>query len=236
MDAYGMNIIGAAEPLTPDEAMLASVIHGFETGQFGAEIVGQAFPLATRVMARAPSRPVASTLAQRYSAAAARAMPMLGNLNFMRPQQQGFGAPLAVPTATPMSPSGALVAPVGLGPIREVSQGIDSGIALIAGGASFSITVNVTMAFRPTRLMVGPAIAPLWVVDNLRVGPDSLFLGAPGSQPAENYLPGAVTASALKRKTAQGGTPVIIDVTNIDAVPHRFRASIFGEAADAAQC
>lgn len=216
---YGMNIIGAATPLTPDEAMLASVVHGYESGQFGAEIIGQAMPIASRVLQQAGSRPGTSgPLLQRYQAAAQRVSPMA-----------------AIPTATPGTPGGALAVPASLGPIREVGQGVDS-VTNVAAGASASITINVTMAFRPTRLMVGPAVAPLFIVDNLRVGPDSLFLGATGSIPAEAFLPGAVNAPVLKRKTAQGGTPVICDVTNLDAVAHRFRAALFGEGADVAAC
>lgn len=211
--------------LTPDELQLASIVRGWEVGDFGDEIIGQASPLASRVAAT--RRPAAMRIMPRFNAAMAAAAQRSPHL-MVRP---------TIPTFTgPTSPQGAVAVPAHLGPVREVQQGLDSGPVLIAAGAQANIVVNVTMAFRPTRLMVGPTIAPLWVVDDLRVGPDSLFLGAPGAAPAENFLPNAVSASALKRKTAQSGTPITVLVTNIDAVAHRFRGSLFGEAADAAQC
>jgi hypothetical protein len=221
----GMEIVGqyGGGDMSADEMKLASIVHGWEVGDFGDEIIGAVGPLASRVAAT--RRPIAARIVQRYNTAAQTAQNRAAPISVVRPNFTG-----------PTAPGGATVQSVGLGPIREVQQGLDSGAVLVAAGAQSAIVVNVTMAFRPTRLMVGPTIAPLWVIDDLRVGPDSLFLGAPGAAPAENFLPNAVTASALKRKTAQGGTPITVLATNIDAVAHRFRASLFGEAADAAQC
>jgi hypothetical protein len=121
------------------------------------------------------------------------------------------------------------------GELREVVQGLDTGAVLIAAGASFVITFNASMLFRPTRLMVGPAVAGLFTIDDIRVAADSLFLSS-GPVPAEAFLPDAVTASSLKRRTAQPGTPVQVQVTNIDAAPHRFRGALYGAASDASSC
>lgn len=216
----GIEIVGAYG----DEAsQLEGIVSGWEVGQYADEIIGAAAPMARRVaMTRSPA---AQRVIPRYNMAVRTVQQRNPAISVLRPNFTG-----------PTAPGGATVQSVGLGPIREVQQGLDSGPTLIAGGAQAAIVVNVTMAFRPTRLMIGPTTAPLWVVDDLRVGPDSLFLGAPGAAPAENFLPNAVSASALKRKTAQGGTPITVLVTNIDTVAHRFRGSLFGEAADAAQC
>ena len=128
----------------------------------------------------------------------------------------------------------ARIAQASPGPIREVVQGIDS-TTLIAPGGVQVITINASMVFRPTRLMIGPSLAPLFVVQDIRVAADSLYLSA-GNVPGEAYLPNSVNASALKRRTAQPGTPVSITVENIDGAAHRFRAALFGEATDVSSC
>lgn len=118
--------------------------------------------------------------------------------------------------------------------LREVVQGLDSVIAL-APGNSLTLTFNATMTFRPSRLMVGPAFAPLFVIEDLKVAADSLFL-SPGAVPAEVFLPNAVTASAIKRRTAAAGTPLFVTFTNVDIASHRFRGALFGEALDQGSC
>lgn len=128
----------------------------------------------------------------------------------------------------------ARIATASPGPIREVVQGIDSTTPILPGGVQV-ITINASMVFRPTRLMIGPTLAPLFVVQDIRVAADSLFLSA-GNVPAEAFLPNAVTASALKRRTAQPGTPVSVTIENIDGAAHRFRAALFGEATDVSSC
>jgi hypothetical protein len=128
----------------------------------------------------------------------------------------------------------ARVASASPGPIREVVQGIDSTTLILPGGVQV-ITINASMVFRPTRLMIGPTLAPLFTIQDIRVAADSLFLSA-GNVPGESFLPQSVNASALKRRTAQPGTPVSITVENIDGASHRFRAALFGEASDVSSC
>lgn len=128
-------------------------------------------------------------------------------------------------------PSIAQVTP---GPIREVVQGLYDANP-IAAGATRSISFNASMIFKPTRLMLGPTMAPVFAIEDLRVSSDSLFL-SPGRVPGETFLPGSVGASALKRRSAQPGTPVSILVTNIDGAAHVFNAALFGESADFDGC
>lgn len=190
-----------------DDAQAAVIVGAYDDGSMAPDVfVGAAQPL----MFRGNLRPQAqSALSQRLNIAR----------NLLRGQNVTGNAQIA--TASP-------------GPIREVVQGLDS-INNIAAGASLVLTINASMIFRPTRLMVGPALASLFTIDDIRVAADSLFLSA-GAVPAEAFLPNAVTASALKRRTAQPGTPISLTITNIDGAPHRFRAAFFGEATDVSSC
>lgn len=129
--------------------------------------------------------------------------------------------------------SGPQIVPAGPGPLREVVQGLATGS--IAAGASFDIQFNATMAFRPSRLMVGTSIAPLFSIIDLKVGADSLFMAA-GAVPAECFVPGGVGASALKRRTATAGQPITVTVRNDDGAAHSFKGALFGEGADVNQC
>lgn len=138
-----------------------------------------------------------------------------------------------LPLARNLLAGGPQVAPATQGPIREVVQGISQ--ASVAAAASATITITASMLFRPSRLMVGPALAAYFTIDDIRVAADSLFLSA-GSVPAEAFLPNAVGASALKRRTAQPGTPITITVTNQDGAAHPFRAALFGEGSDVSSC
>ena len=129
--------------------------------------------------------------------------------------------------------SGPQIVPASPGPIREVVQGLSTGS--IAAGAQADIVFNATMAFRPSRLMVGTSSAPLFSIIDLKVGADSLFM-ASGAVPAEVFVPGGVGSSALKRRTAAAGTPITVSVRNDDGAAHSFKGALFGEGADTNQC
>ena len=133
----------------------------------------------------------------------------------------------------PISASGPQIVPASPGPIREVVQGLSTGS--IAAGAQADIVFNATMAFRPSRLMVGTSSAPLFSIIDLKVGADSLFM-ASGAVPAEVFVPGGVGSSALKRRTAAAGTPITVSVRNDDGAAHSFKGALFGEGADTNQC
>lgn len=135
--------------------------------------------------------------------------------------------------ARQLRPSGPQIVPASPGPIREVVQGLSTGS--IAAGAQADIVFNATMAFRPSRLMVGTSSAPLFSIIDLKVGADSLFM-ASGAVPAEVFVPGGVGSSALKRRTAAAGTPITVSVRNDDGAAHSFKGALFGEGADTNQC
>lgn len=192
--------------LSGDDAQAAVIVGAYDDGSMHPDVfVGAATPLLNRGQLRPAASQALST-----------------RLNLAR-------------SLFPRNVTGnAQIASASPGPIREVVQGLDS-INNIAAGASLVLTINASMIFRPTRLMVGPALASLFTIDDIRVAADSLFLSA-GAVPAEAFLPNAVTASALKRRTAQPGTPISLTITNIDGAPHRFRAAFFGEATDVSSC
>jgi hypothetical protein len=194
-----------------DDATATILISGYDDGSMAPEtFVGAAMPLLNRGQL---SRQPAAALSQRLNLANLRFRPQFGPQNVTGNAQVAMAQP---------------------GPVREIVQGLDSS-TLIAAGATQAIVVNASMIFRPTRLMIGPTVAPVFAIEDLRVAADSLFLSS-GAVPAEVFLPNAVGASALKRRTAQPGTPLTLIVSNIDGAPHRFRGAIFGEASDVSSC
>lgn len=194
-----------------EDAGAYSLVQGIEDGYIaGDEIIGQ----APRFLGSPRVNPA---LRQRLAAALAQRAGALGGF---RPQLAAFQ-------------TGPRVVPAGQGPIREVVQGLYT--ASVATGATADIQFNATMLFRPTRLMVGGSFAPFFVISDIKVGADSLFLST-GPVPAEAFLPDAVTASALKRRSASPGTPIIVSVQNTDGAAHPFRGALFGEASDVSAC
>lgn len=194
-----------------EDASAYSLVQGIEDGTIsGDEIIGLAprFMAAQRVNPQLRAR-LAQALAQRAG----------GAFGGFRPQLT--------------LPAGPRVVQASQGPIREVCQGLY--LASVAAGASADVQFNATMLFRPTRLMVGSSFASLFAIQDIKVGADSLFLST-GPVPAEAFLPDAVTASALKRRSAAPGTPVILTVQNTDGMAHPFRGALFGEASDIQQC
>lgn len=204
-----MQIVGAdGRVYVGDDAEALYLVSGYEEGTIsGDEIIGAA-PRFSR------SR-LSPAVRSRLTRAIATARPAAG----LALSPANFGAPRVVPAAP--------------GPLREVVQGLFN--ASVAAGAAVDIQFNATMLFRPSRLMVGPNFAAFFTINDIRVGADSLFLSA-GPVPGEAFLPDAVTASALKRRSASPGTPVIVTVQNVDGFAHPFRGAIFGEASDTSQC
>ncbi len=225
-DGGFLQIIGqGGHMLTPEEGQLSLIVSGIEDGSMPVEpMYSVGATLATRIATVRPaSQPV-----QRFNALAM-------NPNVLARMRAAVPMVPPAPYHPPAPAPGPTVAASAPGSMREVVQGLDTGTVLVAAGATFAITFNASMLFRPTRLMIGPSVAPLWVVEDIKVAADSLFLQT-GAVPAEVYLPDGVGASALKRRTAQPGTPVQVIVTNIDGAAHRFRGALFGDAADASSC
>lgn len=219
-DGSFMTIVGAdGNFMSPDEGRLMMLVQGIEDGSFGGEMYEVGAQIANLVRAQRPASPALarfSRLAINPALAGRLAGAMRG----------------AAPTPIQTTPAPQRVETTPVGAVREVVQGLDTGPTLVLAGASFPITFNASMLFEPTRLMIGPSVAPLFVIEDIRVAADSLFLSA-GAVPGEVYLPDGVGSSALKRRTAQPGTPISVIVTNIDGAPQRFRGALFGAGADA---
>lgn len=225
-DGTFSQIVGAdGRFMDPDEARLAILVEGVENGSLNSpEVYTVGASLLSGLGARLPTSPTVTRARNVFSPQVLRAMTSRAT------------APMSSPGLTALQNAlGPSVQSVQAGEVREVVQGLDSGAVLIAAGATAILTFNASMLFRPTRLMIGPTVAPNWVIEDIKVAADSLFLQT-GPVPGEVYLPNGVGASALKRRTAQPGTPVQVTVTNIDVAPHRFRGAMFGAAADASSC
>lgn len=207
-----LQIIGAdGYQLSGDDANALLLVSGYESGDLSPDIFVGAAP-------RLIQRPLRPAVRSRLTSALTQARPLV---------QQRYTPPAGY---APQAPQVVRAEP---GPIREVVQGLLS--ASVAAGAQATVTFNVSMVFRPSRLMVGPTIAPNFAIIDIKVGPDSLFLAA-GAVPGEAFLPGSVGASALKRRTAAPGTPINVVVENIDGAAHVFRGALFGEGVDSSQC
>lgn len=116
--------------------------------------------------------------------------------------------------------------------LREVSPGTVDETPLpitetaVAAGATEEISINSQIIFAPRRLIVPDSLAPFFTISGLSVGNVPLFAGN-GSIPAEAFRPDSV-APNIRKITAQPGVPIVLRVTNIDAVAHTFRGAIFG--------
>lgn len=204
--------------LGEDDSQALVILSGVERGSLDP-VVGASLLPGLRLSPPVQNRVMSSSVLN----AATRAMGSRGPMG-------ALGAGIAA-SIQQMGPHVASAQP---GPLREVVQGINS-TGTVAAGASQTILVTASMIFRPSRLMIGPTFASLFVIEDIRVAADSLFLSS-GAVPGEVFLPGAVGASSLKRRTAQPGTPISIIVTNIDGLAHSFRSALFGDASDVSSC
>lgn len=104
----------------------------------------------------------------------------------------------------------------------------------VAAGTQATIAVTSQIIFEPRRLIVPDSIAPFFTIDDFRVGNVPLFAGA-GSIPSEAFNPQSVNPN-IRKITADPGVQVTVQVTNIDAVQHTFRAAVFGAGAQPQGC
>ena len=98
------------------------------------------------------------------------------------------------------------------------------------------IVVMPDVAFRPKRLLIPLEIAPLFVIEDIRINRVSQFVvGAP--IPAEVFAPGAVDA-IVGLDTAVAGTEMRFRVRYVGKDPRgaRFTASLLGITADGSRC
>lgn len=93
------------------------------------------------------------------------------------------------------------------------------------------IVVVPQMAFRPDRLVVSDVIAPLFVIEDIRIGHASQMV--PGAISAEMFTPGIVD-DALALDAAAPGMEIRFRVRYVGKDPRgaRFTAALIGPAGD----
>ncbi len=104
-------------------------------------------------------------------------------------------------------------------------------VATIAATVTVAIVLTPQVIFRPERFIVAGGIAPFFLINDIKIGNESMFPSA-DAVPAEVYI-AAATDSQLAFKTCQVGQKITVTVTNIDpaAAVHRFVAAFNGSTA-----
>lgn len=107
---------------------------------------------------------------------------------------------------------------------RRLPMGIDSGV-VVAAGATVTITITPVDPFRPEVLKVDDAIAPSFLITDIKIGRRSQLVGG-NPLPASSFA-GNNTFN-LQMDTAQQSQPIVITVTNTSAAALRFLGTLFG--------
>lgn len=96
----------------------------------------------------------------------------------------------------------------------------------VAAGAQVRVTTQPQTLFKPMRFVVGATIASFFTLDDVKVGNVSQF---PSSNPipCEAFVPG-MFGGGLSLRTVNPAINLEVQVTNIDAANHDFRAAFFG--------
>lgn len=110
---------------------------------------------------------------------------------------------------------------------RELFLSFDSGTN-VAAGASASPSLNPQITFQGTRLVVPSIIAPFFLITSLNVG-NQLQQAATGNTNLQVFSEVGVGVG-LDLDTAYPGVTVSMAVSNIDADPHRFFATLIGRS------
>lgn len=150
-------------------------------------------------------------------------------LGAVMPRGARRGAALRRAIAAKRVASGTLVKQTRPDKARDYPLSLDS-VTTIAAAATASITTRPQVLFRAERLVIGNAIAPSFLVNDLKIGKNSQFVNA-GSLPGEAFSNLSVGVT-LKMDTAQVGNDIVINVTNTSAGALRFVAAILGSAVE----
>ena len=111
---------------------------------------------------------------------------------------------------------------------RELVIGFDS-VAALAINTPTNVNAQPQLIFRPERIVVPQAIAPAFVLNDVKIGVASQFVvGA--LVPAECFSSNAFGVR-MKMDTAQVNSTITINVTNIGAAALRYFCAMFGIAA-----
>jgi len=96
----------------------------------------------------------------------------------------------------------------------------------VAAGNQVRVTTQPQTLFKPMRFVVGATIASFFTLDDVKVGNVSQF---PSSNPipCEAFVPG-MFGGGLSLRTVNPAINLEVQVTNIDAAAHDFRAAFFG--------
>ena len=112
---------------------------------------------------------------------------------------------------------------------RILTLGFDS-VATIAAGAQATINSQPQVVFRPDRLIVPNSIAPSFLVNDLKIGKNSMLISAT-TIPAQAFSHDAAGVG-MKMDTAQVSQIISLTVTNISAGALRFYAALTGPAVE----
>jgi hypothetical protein len=144
----------------------------------------------------------------------------------------GAGAPpdFIQQPATPMMgaiPSGPVVVDPGYRAMRRYPIGF--GPLLVGAGTTLSITAQPQELFRPSRLVVPSTIAASFLINDLKIGMDSMLLSS-NPVPAVMFIETAVD-TWLGLSTATIGQLITLTVTNFTANSANFLAGLAGASA-----
>ena len=115
-------------------------------------------------------------------------------------------------------------------PTKNRIQSLGFNRSAVPANTTVEIVARPQVLFRGTRLLVGSSIAPFFVVDDVKVGRNSQFVGT-GAQPAEAFRDTA-TGDNVALDTCRPGVDITLIVTNTDGTAKDFRASLFGDVVE----
>lgn len=119
-----------------------------------------------------------------------------------------------------------LVREKGPGRVRQFPLGFPT--TTIAGGASETITAQTQVIFRPRRLLIPSDIAGSLLVNDLKVGKNSMFPSA-DPIPARVFSENAVGVD-LQLDTAQVSQLISLSIENTSGADVDFNACVIGDA------
>jgi hypothetical protein len=213
------DIVGA--PLNADDLALARAlvnsgiagdidVVGDDYGDVGAEIdiVGAEDPAKTRRRTVTPTQ---------LRGAMQRSAVRLANQ--MVAQARGAASPS--PVAIEKKVEGADTETSYLAMFRDASNG-----GLIPGGGEVDVVGEPQKPFRPEALVVDDESARDFLILDIKIGTDSLFVNS-GPIPASQFTGDAVL-NQLRTRTGQTSQQIIVRVRNRTPDPHAFYASFKG--------
>jgi hypothetical protein len=112
---------------------------------------------------------------------------------------------------------------------RVLSLGFDS-VSTIAASAQSTVSSQPQVTFRPDRVIIPDSIAPSFLLNDLKIGKNSMFISAT-SVPAQAFSHDAAGVG-LKMDTAQVSQIISMTVTNISAGALRFYAALTGPSVE----